>query len=199
MPSTPSAEQLAAPVTAPDGVELWLGRAAGSRILLAELLGARLGCRAGEVVYTREPCPVCGGPDGRPAVAWPALPAGAEPLHFSLSRRSDAVLIALAGSPVGVDLEVVPDATASLEAIALLHADEQAELARAAPARRAELFTRIWVRKEAYLKGIGSGIAHGLDGVYLGEMAGHPDAPRGWAVCEVPVAPGYAAALATLN
>ena len=139
---------------------------------------------------------MCGGSHGRPAGAWPAFAAPTVPLHFSVSRRGGDVVVALAQAPVGVDLEAIPGEGGWREAAALLHPDEQVELAAGGPAERAAACTRLWVRKQAYLKGTGAGIAHGLDGVYVGDRPGHPDAPVGWAIDDVALVPGFAAATA---
>jgi 4'-phosphopantetheinyl transferase len=161
-----------------------------AHILLRELLGQRLGLAAEDVAYRREQCPSCGGPNGRPA-----LDGDARSLHFSISRSGGLVLIAIASVPVGVDVEVFPHDETPSEVSSLLHADERSEIASAAPSERTEVFTRLWTRKEAYLKGIGIGVAHDLDADYLGTRQ-HRASPHGWTVLDVPVAAGHAAAAA---
>jgi 4'-phosphopantetheinyl transferase len=161
-----------------------------AHVLLRELLCRRLGLAPEQVAYRLEPCPSCGGPNGRPA-----LDADAGWLHFSTSRSGGLVLIGIASVPVGVDVEVFPPHEVPSEVSALLHADERSEISRAAPSERTAVFTRLWTRKEAYLKGLGTGIAHGLEVDYLGEEQ-HAATPRGWTVLDVPVAAGYAAAAA---
>ncbi|MFF7333227.1 4'-phosphopantetheinyl transferase superfamily protein [Streptomyces sp. NPDC008150] len=124
--------------------------------VLRLLLGLRLGSAPAEVPLTRLPCPGCGGPHGRPAVAGPA---GAG-LHFSLSRTAGAALLGVAAAPVGVDLERTPDPDLVRDATAALHPREQGELARLAPGGRAAAFARCWTRKEALLKATGEGLSH---------------------------------------
>ncbi|MEI5131160.1 hypothetical protein RB199_01985 [Streptomyces libani] len=74
------------------------------------LLGGCLGMAAAQVPLTRLacsalPCPGCGGPHGRPAVAGPP----GEELHFSLSHSGGPALLAFAAArPVGADIERVP-------------------------------------------------------------------------------------------
>lgn len=69
----------------------------------------------------REPCPGCGAPHGRPAVS-------AALLHFSLSRVGDAVLVAFADAPIGVDVEQWPSAGRAVEVAQILQRTERAEL-----------------------------------------------------------------------
>lgn len=161
-----------------------------AHILLRELLSRRTGLAPEEVVYRREPCPSCGGPNGRPA-----LDGHPRSLHFSMSRSGGLVLIGIASALVGVDVEVLPDYGVPSEVATLLHADERRAIFAAAPGERADVFARLWTRKEAYLKGIGTGVAHDLDAQYLGKPP-HPAAPRGWTVLDIEVPAGWAAAAA---
>jgi 4'-phosphopantetheinyl transferase len=155
--------------------------------LLRQLLGVRLGCQPEEVVYGRERCPTCGGPEGRPVVRQPSAA-----LHFSLSRAETVVLIGLASAPIGVDIQQISSAH---DVVALLHPREQQEIQSVPLEHRDEFFTRLWVRKEAYLKGTGTGIAHDVAADYVGSFP-HPDAPSGWKMFDVPVPAGYRAAVA---
>ena len=105
------------------------------------------------------------------------------------------MLIGIASAPVGVDVEVLPQPDVVSDVSALLHVAERREISSAAPSTRAEVFTRIWTRKEAYLKGLGVGVTHDLAADYLGaEERMAP--PRGWSLVNVPAAVGYAAAVA---
>ncbi|NML55487.1 4'-phosphopantetheinyl transferase superfamily protein [Streptomyces sp. R302] len=175
--------RLAAPLRAADRLRYGIGH-----IALRRLLAPRLGVAPAEVAYRREPCPGCGALHGRPAVE---APPGAP--HFSLSHSGDVVLIGIAARPVGVDVETIPETATVHEVAAVLHPGERAEIARAGHAP--EAFARVWCRKEAYLKGIGIGVARPLDQDYLGED--DPSArPGGWAVEDVPTARGHAAAVA---
>jgi 4'-phosphopantetheinyl transferase len=157
---------------------------------LRQLLGHYLDLAPADVVYTREGCPRCGGPNGRPVVD--RSPPG---LHFSLSRRGHVILIGIATAPVGVDVEVVGRPDVAGQVAELLHPAERAELSAATPSERSMVFTRLWTRKEAYLKGVGVGVAHGLALEYLG-YEGRAAAPSDWSVLEVPVPGPYVAAAA---
>jgi 4'-phosphopantetheinyl transferase len=99
------------------------------------------------------------GPLGKPALAdHPAL-------HFNLSHSRDlAVLAVTTHGPVGVDVEAalpIPDSVAVAEAN--FSPAERAALRRLPEAERVAGFHRLWTRKEAYLKAIGTGLSHALD------------------------------------
>lgn len=156
------------------------------------LLGARLGCPPREVPIFREDCLNCGEPHGRPAVAGGP--------HFSLSHTRSLGLIALADRPVGVDLEPVPDLTVTEGVAPRLHPTERAELDALPPWSRPLAFARAWVRSEAYLKGLGTGLTRAPSLDYLG-TGPTPAQPPGWTVTDVPLpatlrTPTHTAALA---
>ncbi|MFI7337494.1 4'-phosphopantetheinyl transferase family protein [Streptomyces sp. NPDC050085] len=162
-----------------------------AHLALRGILGEQLGRAPGEVHFVRQPCPDCGKPHGRPALA------DAPRLHFSLSHSGDRALVALAAAPVGADVEEVPSRTIAEELATVLHPREQAELASLDdPLERRTAVARVWVRKEAYLKGLGIGLARRTDLDYVGSVPGSPVAPDGWTVHDVPMPEGYAAAVA---
>ncbi|MFZ3567416.1 4'-phosphopantetheinyl transferase family protein [Streptomyces sp. BH097] len=158
---------------------------------LRTVLGERLGRDPGDVRFTRLPCPGCGGPHGRPALV------DTPGLHFSLSHSGDLALVALAPAPVGADVEELPSSQVAGELTAVLHPRERAELAALAePEERRLAVARAWVRKEAYLKGLGTGLSRGTNRDYVGVLAHSPGAPEGWTLRDVPVPEGYTAAVA---
>ncbi len=159
-------------------------------LLVRQLLGALLGVEPYQVSYRREPCPSCGGLHGRPAVCSPA-----SSLQFSISRTRDVVLVGLARTAIGVDIEAVPSGEAPLDAGSMLHPAELSELEAAPRSERGRLFTRIWTRKEAFLKATGSGVVADLSADYLG-LAECCEGPAGWTVLELAVGPDHAAAVA---
>jgi 4'-phosphopantetheinyl transferase len=155
---------------------------------LRRLLGRFLDVRPEEVVLVREPCPLCGAPHGRPAVRGAAV-------HFSLSHSGDLVLLGLAARPLGVDVEARPAVSVADAVAGSLHPSEGVELAALSPEERPAAFARCWARKEAYLKGTGTGLAGGVDRMYAG-TGPVPASVPGWSVADVPVPPGFAAAVA---
>ncbi|WP_367132556.1 MULTISPECIES: 4'-phosphopantetheinyl transferase family protein [Streptomyces] len=171
--------------------DLHRNRYIASHVGLRLLLGAYLATDPAAVVLVREPCPGCGGPHGRPAAA------GA-PLHFNLSHAGDLALFAFADTPVGADVEQLQPAEVVDEVARVLHPDETAELAALPAARRPEAFARCWTRKEAYLKGTGTGLSENPSVTYVGSGPA-PASPAGWALTDVTAPPGYAAAVAVAN
>ncbi|GLF95960.1 4'-phosphopantetheinyl transferase family protein [Streptomyces yaizuensis] len=157
-------------------------------VALRRLLGARLGVEPAEVVMERRPCAHCDKPHGRPVVP-------GDPVHFSLSHTAGGVLIALAATAVGVDIEGRPSASAVDDIAGQLHPRERAELAGFASEERQWAFARCWTRKEAYLKATGAGLTEDLSLTHVG--AGPvPAGVPGWSITDVRTDPGYAAAVA---
>ncbi|MFE0880144.1 4'-phosphopantetheinyl transferase family protein [Streptomyces smyrnaeus] len=169
-----------------------------SHVGLRLFLGAHLRTDPRTLVFTRQECgmPGCGRPHGRPAVA------GRPEAHFSLSHAGDMALLALSSSPVGADIESEKLVRDGLErAGRRLHPDEQRALAALPTAVRAPAVLGCLVRKEAYLKGLGTGLAGGLGAHHVGlaERFAPAPAPRGptdWVLRDVPVPEGYQAAVA---
>ncbi|MFE1029930.1 4'-phosphopantetheinyl transferase family protein [Streptomyces sp. NPDC058818] len=220
---TAPAAVLASPAVAPGRLDLWLLRApkadraasldlseldghernraasfvrpadgllyAAAHIALRRLLGSYLGVAAQDVPFVREPCPGCGKPHGRPAVATPD-----PPLHFSLSHSGGLALVAVAHTTVGADLEKLPGAETVAICAEALHPGERAELARVPQTERAELFSRLWTRKEAYLKGLGTGLSRSPSADYLGSDPARR--PAGWTITDIPSGPRHSAAVA---
>ncbi|WP_328892253.1 4'-phosphopantetheinyl transferase family protein [Streptomyces sp. NBC_00236] len=159
-----------------------------AHVALRLLLGARLGVTPDAVRLTREPCPSCGGPHGRPATD-----GG---VHFSLSHTRGVALLAFADTPVGADVELVPKPETVSEIAGQLHPAESRELAELPEEQRPAAFARVWTRKEAYLKGEGIGLADGLAAEHVGTGPRPRPGPAGWTVTDVGVPAGYAAAVA---
>jgi 4'-phosphopantetheinyl transferase len=104
-------------------------------------LAEAIGGSPAAVRITREPCPACGGPHGRPVT---------DGVHFSLSRSGRFAAIALADEPCGVDIEGVQD-PARLTGLDLF-----------APGEPAGDPLGTWVRKEALLKATGEGLTRSM-------------------------------------
>lgn len=82
------------------------------------------------------------------------------PIHFSLSRSQERVLIGFAPRPLGVDIEwfgKIIDYEALLDSV--FSPVEQDAFKLLNPRHRKAAFFRCWVQKEAYLKAAGTGLA----------------------------------------
>ncbi|MFG2146899.1 4'-phosphopantetheinyl transferase family protein [Streptomyces sp. NPDC048696] len=156
--------------------------------LVRRLLGGCLGVHPARVSLVREACPCCGDGHGRPAVA-------GSPLHYSLSRGAGVVLVGIAASPIGVDIEKIPAPDTAQTVLTALHPEERAELLAVPPAARPAAFARCWARKEAYLKGTGTGLAEHPSRTYVGAGAIPARLPR-WTLTDVRAPLGYRAACA---
>jgi 4'-phosphopantetheinyl transferase len=172
-----------------------------AHIALRRLLAATLGLAPQDVAYVREACPGCGGPHGRP-VLWPGPEArGHEPaVHFSLSHSSGRALVGVASAPIGVDIQRIPSARTTEICTSLLHPGERTELESLPQSRRGAAFGQLWARKEAYLKGLGTGLERPLYADYLG--TGGRTAwlrPPHWTVLDLPSGPAHTAAVAVLG
>ncbi|ATZ22481.1 hypothetical protein SLAV_02850 [Streptomyces lavendulae subsp. lavendulae] len=73
-----------------------------AHLTLRRVLSAHRGVAPAELRFARRACPCCVGPHGRPVLAGSGTP------HFSMSHTGGLVLIAVAGRPVGVDVERLP-------------------------------------------------------------------------------------------
>lgn len=152
------------------------------------VLGRVLDLPSTAVPLVRHVCPICGAAHGRPGVA-------GDPVHFSLSHSGGTGLVAIASTPVGVDLEApASDATVTLLS-PRLHPAERAELSVLPESERRGAFARVWCRKEAYLKGIGTGLSRPLSSDYVGATE-LPSAPPGWQITDVALDTSHLAALA---
>lgn len=189
-----------------------------AHVMLRRVLGSHLGTEPGRLIFGRERCPACGSPSGRPVLAVPALgddPHGADgawpasqqapsrvapgqPGHgvsFSLAHSGDAVAIAVAGEPVGIDVE--REATGCVcSLMSAMHAEDAARVAALTEPDRHAAVIRWWVRAEAVLKCAGTGIAHGMDTFPVLGAAVRGKVPPGCTFAALSAPKGYQAALA---
>lgn len=127
---------------------------------------------------------------------------------FNLSHADEFCLLAVARQrEVGVDIEAI-NRDLDCEGVArLAFSPEECEaLAVLPPAARREAFFRIWVRKEAYVKARGEGLAYPTRSFSVSHASGCEDAlvrddngahgPGGWRVTETVAPQGFEAAVA---
>lgn len=174
--------------------ELDRRRFVAAHTLLRRELGERLAIPPGALEFSREPCSQCGGPHGRTIVVAPGgCATDSADLHFSLSHSAGQALLAISESPVGADVETLPDASMCRHLTALLHPRERSSILGAPAEAQRTLFTQLWCRKEAYLKALGVGLAHESTEGYLASIELTP----GWRVENIETPEGFAAAVAT--
>jgi 4'-phosphopantetheinyl transferase len=153
-------------------------------------------------------CRQCGQPHGKPVVK------GSEFEH-SVTHSGDLVAVAVARTPVGVDVEQLDRRARPLggdgnpEALArLVLADvEQAALDAVPPSARAREFLLAWTRKEAVTKATGDGLRASFRQVVTAGARGaphllawpYPQAPESVFLADLEVEVGYEAALAVIG
>ena len=176
-------------------------------VLAKAALAGYAGLRPADVRFDRT-CGRCGGPHGKPAFAGYGL-------AHSVAHSGDLVAVAVAGDPVGVDVEQLdgrphplggdgdPESLGRL----VLSAAEQAALAQVPSAGRARAFLTAWTRKEAVTKATGDGIRAAFSEVVVAADAGpprvvawpYPRSPRDVSLLDLDAAAGYVAALAVIG
>ena len=172
-------------------------------------LAGYAGLRPADVHFDRT-CAQCGRPHGKPVVKGSAL-------AHSVTHSGDlvAVAVAVARTPVGVDVEQLDGRARPLggdgdtEALArlVLADDEQAALAAVRPSARAREFLAAWTRKEAVTKATGDGLRVSFSDVVIVTDEGvprlvawpYPQPPDSVSLMDLEAAPGYVAALAVLG
>ena len=174
--------------------------------LAKTVLAGYVGRRPADVRFDRT-CRRCGEPHGKPA-----LRGG---LEHSVSHSGDLVAVAVAGAPVGVDVEQADGRARPLggdgdpEALArlVLADDERAALAATEPSGRARAFLVAWTRKEAVTKATGDGLGVPFTEVVVSAAGSaprlvawpYPIAPESVTLLDLDVEPGYVAALAVIG
>jgi 4'-phosphopantetheinyl transferase len=164
-----------------------------AHVMLRRVLAGYLAAAPGELLLGRQRCPRCGRP-GRPVLR----PGHGAAPWFSLAHSGDLVLIAVAGRPVGADLQQDP-AGCVCPVSEVLHPADAAALAPLAEPDRHRGIIGCWVRAEAVLKCTGEGIGHGLAGLRAspgGWEPGRIQRIRGCSARGLAAPPGYQAAVA---
>ena len=142
---------------------------------------------------------------GKPSIQPAPQPPG---IRFNLSHSGRLVLYAIARQwEVGVDIEYMSPLR-DLESIAahVFSRREQAVLHALPEEVKRQAFYACWTRKEAYIKANGDGLARGLDqfdvslapgeAAQLVNVEWDPGEASRWSLQDLPLIPGYAAALA---
>jgi 4'-phosphopantetheinyl transferase len=166
-----------------------------ARTELRRILGAYIGAYPAAV-------PLEVDPGGKPRVS------GGPP--FNLAHCGEVMLLAVsAAGEVGVDLETFGRLDSDWWSIAELafSTDERRELASLPPAEQSSAALRTWVRKEAYAKARGAGLAYGFrsftvrmatsvdESILVDDMRDR-DAAAAWRVLDLAAPHGFVASLA---
>ena len=129
-------------------------------------------------------------------------------ISFNLSHAGDFLLLGFAvGCEVGVDLEQVrQDLPFRAMAERYFSLREQEDLFSLPPAEQVGAFYRCWTRKEAYLKGAGTGFSQPSNSFDVSLLPHHPPAllahrvspgeTARWSIKDITVPKGYCAAVA---
>jgi len=136
----------------------------------------------------------------------PALDAAAG-VGFNVAHSGDQALFAFTlGCEIGVDIEAIPSLPDLLQIASHFFCKaEEAELRSLLPGEQAASFAACWSRKEAYIKAKGGGLSIALDSFQVSLLPGQQacflrlapdDVGSPWALHELSVASGFAAALA---
>jgi 4'-phosphopantetheinyl transferase len=165
-----------------------------SRAMLRTLLGRYLALPPQEVRFVS-------GPQGKPVL-------DSRKVHFNVSHTQGLALIAFARlGEIGIDVEQSRHCPTYLDMAERFFSPGEAAALRSLPAEHsAEAFFHVWTRKEAFLKALGLGLAHGLERF---EVAVPPEQPARvlhvdgdlaagarWSLTELAPAQGYVGALA---
>ena len=176
-------------------------------VLAKAALAGYAGLRPADVRFDRA-CRQCGEPHGKPAFAGYGL-------GHSVAHSGDLVAVAVAGNPVGVDVEQLdgrphplggdgdPESLGRL----VLSGAEQAALATVPSSGRPRAFLVAWTRKEAVTKATGDGMRAAFSEVVVAADAGpprlaswpYPRDPGEVTLLDLGTVPGYVAALAVLG
>lgn len=149
--SKPERERAAGFVSEALRLRWCVGRAA-----LRTILARYLACSPDAILFRK-------GEHGKPTL--PRLP-----LHFNLSHSGDLALLALTRDvEVGIDLEFPAPERPFEKLIERFFSSEEAEaIRRLPPEQLCAAFYRCWTRKEALLKGVGTGISLPLKSFSVG-------------------------------
>lgn len=125
-----------------------------AHVAMRRILARELGVRPDEIAYGA-------GTAGKPFIASPA----GSGVEYSFSDSGDLALLAVGrGGALGVDVEAHRPIS-DLEGVAerFFAPEERIALFALPEAERRAGFYRLWTRKEAYIKAIGTGLGYALD------------------------------------
>jgi len=167
------------------------------RAALRRLLGERLGVAAARVRLSTAI-------DGKPSLAAPLDRSG---VTFNQSHCGDLSVYAFASrTDIGVDVEAIRVIEDADHVASIAFSKREYETyERLPPSDKPIGFLNCWTRKEAFVKAVGSGLSHSLDGFDVSLMPNEPprllrlgsiDGSSGWQLHSFFPVSGFIAALA---
>lgn len=137
-----------------------------THVVLRRILARHLECLPSEVMFEH-------GPHGKPRLA---AAHESEHLEFSISRTRGLAILALSHSiAVGVDVECIRADLDLTDVSRRALTPTERDLMNSLPeAEKRLFFYRLWTRKEAFLKGIGTGLGLEPDSIEVGTMNSPP-------------------------
>ena len=167
------------------------------RAALRRLLGERLGVAAAHVRLSTAI-------DGKPSLAAPLDRSG---VTFNQSHCGDLSVYAFASrTDVGIDVEAIRVIEDADHVASIAFSKREYETyERLPPSDKPIGFLNCWTRKEAFVKAVGSGLSHSLDGFDVSLMPNEPprllrlgsiDGSSGWQLHSFFPVSGFIAALA---
>jgi 4'-phosphopantetheinyl transferase len=167
------------------------------RAALRRLLGERLGIAAARVRLSTAI-------DGKPSLAAPLDRSG---VTFNQSHCGDLSVYAFASrTDVGIDVEAIRVIEDADHVASIAFSKREYETyERLPPSDKPIGFLNCWTRKEAFVKAVGSGLSHSLDGFDVSLMPNEPprllrlgsiDGSSGWQLHSFFPVSGFIAALA---
>jgi 4'-phosphopantetheinyl transferase len=159
-----------------------------SRAVLRHILARYTGQPAADLRFELNPC-------GKPMLQ------GFESPYFSVSHCSDIALLAVARVRIGIDVEHVRPGNFWQSVIGQCLSPRERAYLEALPARsRMAAFYRVWTRKEAVLKAMGTGLLYPPQQISVLPQNRKPSMVsllgRDWFIRQVPAPGRYAAAVA---
>lgn len=118
---------------------------------LRKILGAYLALPAESLIFET-------GEHGKPYLS-PDTPG--EPIYFNLSHSGDQIALIFGNSPVGIDIQIIKSAENVMKlAKRYFHPEELSRFTELDSFGQTQLFFRNWSIREAFLKGLGTGLTH---------------------------------------
>lgn len=118
--------------------------------------------------------------------------------HFNLSHSNKMIVLITDATPVGIDIEYLKPLNDLDDLIQVFSSEERAALNKMRQEDRQEIFYRLWVAKESYLKALGIGLSWSLDSFVIEDFRDDIGVVRGevtWYIKAFKIADHYQGAI----